>query len=158
LEASRDDEGDAEVSVAAGSSGRRAAMAGALAALGAASGVLDPGAALAEQSDLVYDFSNQATGDDICPICRGQGQVVCDMCQGTGKWKAVSRKTSKQVYEFTECPQCYGKGTIVCGVCLGTGRRKVRGLLRRDTDETREMLAQMKNGRVSPQGAFPTGE
>jgi hypothetical protein len=36
-----------------------------------------------------------------------------------------------------------GRGKLVCPVCLGTGSGNVKGLLRRDSPETKDLLEKM---------------
>ncbi|CAK0787027.1 hypothetical protein CVIRNUC_010243 [Coccomyxa viridis] len=98
--------------------------------------------------DLAGRVAAQNGDIPLCKECLGSGVVSCDMCGGTGKWRALSRKRTKDTYEFVECPNCFGRGARVCGVCFGTGLRNVRGLLRRP--EATGLVSKMQHGELRP--------
>jgi molecular chaperone DnaJ len=72
---------------------------------------------------------------EACPSCHGIGSQpgtspqICPECRGTGQVRRVQQSIFGRFTHTTTCPHCRGNGTVItnpCSQCRGSGRIKMK--------------------------------
>lgn len=84
-----------------------------------------------DPTTLYYDYTEFTpiiSGDEVCPICKGNGGIICTICNGSGYQTIKSKIAGRVVTSQITCPKCHGDKYIKeyheCTTCNGTGEIK----------------------------------